>query len=160
MNLKKSVQKIFQYDRAFQDIKFKNETTIRAYGSAVTSVAMAISYLVDDGSNPRQIIKDIVETGTNANGDFTYGKMKVLGKNFNCFMVNNIEEEINKNTPVVIKVQKPGDSHYVLCTGYGTSSIKSYPINDPGYGKETVGEVLGKLGAGASITKKFIVVQI
>ena len=142
-----NIKLFLQYDDKFKHIKFKNNTTLKAYGCCVMSTAMTIKYYLGDTIKDEDIVKEVVTTCTNQNGDFFYPtSFKVLNKEFSCLKITSeeIKNYISNNIPVVVRVKYAnGGSHYVLCTEVG-STLDNYKILDPGYGTKTIGQLKAK----------------
>ena len=163
----KGIPTILQYDAAYQDIKFKNNTTLKAYGCCVMSMSMIIANMLKATPDKfRQIVKDVVLNGTNENGDVTYLPMVVLGQKFKCTMAPNNDAFacVQKGIPVILRVKKGVFSHYVVFNeAEAGAKYQDYKIIDSGYGQKTLGGLLKFAKAENDInalTKKFIIEKV
>ena len=176
-----SMKLIKQSDPKFANIKFKNNTSLSAYGCCIMSVSMIIKYYLGDNSDTHTIVKQVVEICTNENGDFIYpNDFKICNVKFGCEIMAlekpkenerqlkfDVSAEIDKGNAVVIRVQTGTNMHYVTCNQIGTrGDINTYKILDPGFGCNTIGELMvkykerfDKKGLGVKITKKFMVIK-
>jgi hypothetical protein len=161
----KGIPTILQYDTKFQDIKFKNNTTLKSYGCCVMSMSMIIAYMLKATPDKfRQIVKDVVLNGTNENGDVTYLPMVVLGQKFKCTMAPDAFACVQKGIPAILRVKKNSFSHYVVFNeAEAGAKFQDYKIIDSGFGQKTLGGLLKFAKAEndvTAITKKFIIEKV
>jgi hypothetical protein len=170
---------IKQYDTKFTNIKFKNSTSLSAYGCCVMSVAMIIKYHLQ-AYDEHEIVKQVVSECTNSNGDFFYPpEFKINGTKFGCEKMAldkptpdrpkfDVSAEIDKGNAVVIALETQElkkNMHFVLCNQIGVrGNLDTYKILDPGFGCTTIGELktnirFNKNKVKAIDVRRFIVVK-
>jgi hypothetical protein len=170
---------LLQYDPKYKDLRFKNNTTIGAYGCAVMATAMVVARLIETLDKIKltekdilQVVTDTVKTGTNQNGDFTYAgangvaPMTIMGKQYVCTHVGDAKAEVLKDCPVVIQVRNDVTrwSHYVVLSAVDPDikDIGQYKLLDPGFKTQKLSDLfkVAKVsGIDTDIKRKFIITR-
>lgn len=128
---------INQSDKDVNVFKFKNNTTLKAYGCGVVSFSSVICQKleIENREEQLQVVKNVIDKATNIDGNLVYSEiLNVItnDKKFNCKTIS--EQEIQDNLKLSQAVVAHIVGHFVVISGIDPTKkgYEMYLIKDSG----------------------------